>query len=119
LFWQWPCTFLQYWALFWSGMVRRAAKVLFDFGICFYCVCVSHGEFLQYYYYVYRSLSSFPSVLVDGASVLIYCSALRWERYLYSSSACMQGSSLFFLDPSSYLLYPWNCLYWVSAGSGF
>jgi hypothetical protein len=45
-------------------------------------VCVPHGDFLQHYY-VYWSLCSFPSVLVDGASVLIYCSALRWERDVY------------------------------------
>jgi hypothetical protein len=56
----------------WSEGLRTYCLIL----VFAFAVCVSHGEFLQYYY-VYRSLNSFPSVLVDGASVLIYCSALR------------------------------------------
>jgi hypothetical protein len=67
------CSIGHYSGVVWSEGLRTYCLILV---FVFCCVCVSHGEFLQYYY-VHRSLSSFPSVLVDGASVLIYCSALR------------------------------------------
>jgi hypothetical protein len=60
------CSIGHYYGVVWSEGLRTYSLILV-FAFC--CVCVSHGEFLQYYY-VYRSLSSFPSVLVDGASVL-------------------------------------------------
>jgi hypothetical protein len=75
-----PARFVQFWALFWCRMVRRASNVLFDFGICFavwvfklfLCILVSdfilsRPKFILLYFYsnIFILLSVSSHLLAD------------------------------------------------------